>query len=176
ARVAVALPAVLVLPDGQRVDARTHDLSLGGAGLVVARMPDLPEGTELRMELPMGEETIILAASFLRLEGGEAQLAFLTRTIAEESAVVRAVFGRADAWLGWDRHRPDRPLRSLVEVVATVGAVFTGRSQLSFAWWRARRARREALRAPVTPVAAERRSEVLAPRGGAALMALLLLL
>uniref|UniRef100_UPI0018DFE5E0 UDP-forming cellulose synthase catalytic subunit n=1 Tax=Roseomonas rosulenta TaxID=2748667 RepID=UPI0018DFE5E0 len=29
ARVAVALPAVLVLPDGQRVDARTHDLSLG---------------------------------------------------------------------------------------------------------------------------------------------------
>ena len=182
ARVDVALPAVLVLPDGRRIDARTRDLSLGGAGLVVAKMPDLPEGTEVRIELPMGEETIILAAAFLRIEGGEAQLAFHTRTIEEETAVVRAVFGRADAWLSWDRHRPDRPLRSLLEVVATVGAVFTGRSQLSFAWWRARRRRREAVRTPVTPVLIERRSEVLAPRGSAAtagggtLLALLLLM
>lgn len=176
ARIEVALPAVLVLPDGRRVDARTHDLSLGGAGLVVARMPDLPEGTEVRIELPMGEETIVLAASFLRLERGEAQLAFLTRTIEEETAVVRTVFGRADAWLGWDQHRPDRPLRSLVEVVATVGAVFTGRSQLSFAWWRARRARRDSVRAPVAPsVTAERRSEVLAPRVGAVVLALMVL-
>jgi cellulose synthase (UDP-forming) len=182
ARIDVALPAVLVLPDGRRLDARTRDLSLGGAGLVVARMPDLPEGTELRLEIPMGEDTILLAATFLRIEGGEVQMAFLTRTIDEETAVVRAVFGRADAWLGWDRHRPDRPLRSLVEVVATVGAVFSGRSQLSFAWWRARRARRDALRLPVAPVAVDRRSEVLAPRagiaagGGAAVLALMLAL
>jgi cellulose synthase (UDP-forming) len=175
ARVQVVLPAVLELPDGQRVDARTLDLSLGGAGLVVARMPALPEGAEVVLELPMGAETIRLAATFLRVEGGEAQLSFPARTIDEEAAVVRAVFGRADAWLSWDRHRPDRPLRSLVEVVATVGAVFTGRSQLSFAWWRARRARRDAARVPVAPVAAERRSEVLAPRaGGVAVLALLL--
>ncbi|MEO3470557.1 UDP-forming cellulose synthase catalytic subunit [Roseomonas sp. CAU 1739] len=165
ARVDVALPAILTLPDGQRVDARTQDLSLGGAGLVLADRIALPPDTPVLLELPMGPETLAIPATLLRIEGGEAQLLFSPATVEDEATIVRAVFGRADAWLGWDHHRRDRPLRSLVEVVATMGAVFTGRSQLSFAWWRARRQRREALRRPVDPVAAERRTEVLAPRG-----------
>jgi len=176
ARVAAELPAVLVLPDGRRIDARTRDLSMGGAGLVLAQSPGLAPDSEVMVELPLGAETVALPARFLRLEGGEAQLLLHLRTIEEEAAVVRVVFGRADAWLGWDRHRPDSPLRSLLEVVATVGAVFTGRSQLSFAWWRARRQRREALRRPVAPVAGEAGTEVLRPRSlaGAGALALLL--
>lgn len=176
ARVEAELPAILVLPDGQRIDARTRDLSMGGAGLVLAEAPDLEPDSEVTLELPLGAETVALPARFLRMDGGEAQLLLHLRTIEEEAKVVRVLFGRADAWLGWDRHRPDRPLRSLLEVVATVGAVFTGRSQLSFAWWRARRQRREALRRPVAPVAAERRTEVLRPRSlaGAGLLALLI--
>ncbi|MBW6400189.1 UDP-forming cellulose synthase catalytic subunit [Roseomonas sp. HJA6] len=177
ARVKAALPAMLVLPDGHRVDARTRDLSLGGAGLVLAETPKLDADTSVRLELPMGEELLAIPAHLVRLERAEAQLSFRPRSVAEEATIVRAVFGRADAWLSWDQHRPDRPLRSLVEVVATVSAVFSGRSQLSFAWWRARRERREALRRPVAPVAAERRTEILAPRTrhGALILALMLL-
>jgi cellulose synthase (UDP-forming) len=175
ARIDTELPATLVLPDGRRVDARTRDLSLGGAGLVLAEAPGLAPDSEVTLELPLGTETVALPARFLRMERGAAQLLLHLRTVEEEAMVVRAVFGRADAWLGWDRHRPDRPFRSLLEVVATVGAVFTGRSQLSLAWWRARRQRREALRRPVAPIAADRRTEVLRPRG-AGTAALLLLL
>lgn len=178
ARVDVALPAILTLPDGRRVDARTQDLSLGGAGLVLAERIALPAETAVTLDLPMGRETLTIPAIVRRLDGGEAQLLFRPAAIEDEATIVRAVFGRADAWLGWDHHRRDRPLRSLLEVVATVGAVVTGRSQLSFAWWRARRQRRDALRRPVDPVAAERRTEVLAPRargGGLAMVALLCL-
>lgn len=176
ARIAAALPAMLVLPDGSRIDARTLDLSLGGAGLVLAEAPRLGADTPVVLELPMGTEIVAIPATFLRVERNEAQLSFQPANVEEEAAIVRAVFGRADAWLSWDQHRRDRPLRSLLEVVTTVGAVFTGRSQLAFAWWRARRERREALRRPVAPVGAERRTEVLAPRGGGvALLALLLL-
>ena len=177
ARVSVALPAMLVLPNGRRIDARTRDLSLGGAGLVLAETPTIDAETQVRLELPMGDELLSIPANLVRVDRSEAQLSFHPKTVEEESTIVRAVFGRADAWLSWDQHRPDRPLRSLLEVVATVSAVASGRSQLSFAWWRARRARREALRRPVAPVAAERRTEVLAPRarGGAAVLALMLL-
>ena len=176
ARVAAALPAMVVLPGGRRIDARTLDLSLGGAGLVLAEAPRLGADTPVVLELPMGTEIVAIPATFLRVERNEAQLSFQPANVEEEAAIVRAVFGRADAWLSWDQHRRDRPLRSLLEVVTTVGAVFTGRSQLAFAWWRARRERREALRRPVAPVGAERRTEVLAPRGGGvALLALLLL-
>jgi cellulose synthase (UDP-forming) len=181
ARVDVALPAVLHLPDGRKIDARTQDLSLGGAGLILAERPTVAADAAVVLDLPMGSETLSIPATLLRLEGGEAQLLFRPATVEAEATIVRAVFGRADAWLDWDRNRPDRPLRSLLEVVATMGAVFTGRSQLSFAWWRARRQRREELRTPVAAVANERRTEVLAPRGpmptggGLAVLALLLL-
>ncbi|MBR0649282.1 UDP-forming cellulose synthase catalytic subunit, partial [Roseomonas terrae] len=181
ARVDVELPAVLTLPDGHKIDARTQDLSLGGAGLVLAEKRSVAADTAVTLELPLGQETLAIPATVRRLEGGEAQLLFRPATVEEEATIVRAVFGRADAWLSWDQHRPDRPLRSLVEVVATMGSVFTGRSQLSFAWWRARRQRRDELRRPVAPVAApERRTEVLAPRSaaptraGLAVLALLL--
>ncbi|GGJ22399.1 UDP-forming cellulose synthase catalytic subunit [Neoroseomonas lacus] len=179
ARVDVALPAVLLMPDGSRIDARTQDLSLGGAGLILAERAKLAADSAVVLELPMGHETLAIPATVVRLDGGEAQLLFQPKTVEAEATIVRAVFGRADAWLDWDRNRRDRPMRSLLEVVATVGAVFTGRSQLSFAWWRARRQRREELRTPVAPVANERRTEVLAPRsslptrGGLAVFALL---
>ena len=180
ARVDVALPAVLHLPDGHRVDARTQDLSLGGAGLILAERHTVAADAAVMLELPMGAETLTIPATVIRLDGGEAQLLFSPATVEAEATIVRAVFGRADAWLDWDHNRPDRPLRSLLEVVATMGAVFTGRSQLSFAWWRARRQRREERRTPVALVANERRTEVLAPRtsiptrGGLAVLALLL--
>ena len=151
ARVNAALPAMLVLPDGTRIDARTRDLSLGGAGLVLAETPAIDAGRHVLLELPMGGETLSIPATFVRLDRGEAQLAFQPRDVAEEAMIVRAVFGRADAWLSWDRVRRDRPLRSLVEVVATVSSVFSGRSQLSFAWWRARRDRKPQRFPPLAP-------------------------
>ncbi len=178
ARVEVTLPAELVLPDGRRIAARTRDLSLGGAGIVVADALTLEADAPVALEIPMGGEVLTLKAHFLRAEGGEVQLLFRPETVEEEGAIVRAVFGRADAWLSWDRHRPDRPLRSLLEVLATVGSVFTGRSQLSLAWWRARRRRKEEARATVPPLPNQRRTEVVAPRDGfrtAAMVALMVL-
>ncbi len=128
ARVEAALPAVLVLPDGRRVAARTRDISLGGAALRLSEVPQgaVPDGAA-RLELAIGGEILDLPARFRRLHGTEAQVSFEPANLEEEARVVLAVFSRADAWLGWDRHRPDRPLRSLIEVVSTVGAVATGR-------------------------------------------------
>src|SRR5262249_50034697 len=42
------------------------------------------------------------------------QLAFETLTLAQEAELVHLLFGRPDAWIDWDRGRPeDRPLASL---------------------------------------------------------------
>lgn len=167
ARVAAALPAALLLPDGRQVAARTADLSLSGAQVDLADAVELPPGTEVTLEVEASGERRALPATIVRGAGKVAQLEFAPRTLEEEGAIVTTVLGRADAWLDWDKHRHDRPLRSLIEVVQSVGGVFSGASQFR------RRAKARAA-VPIPPSAA---GAVLRPRavnGAAVLLALLL--
>jgi cellulose synthase (UDP-forming) len=156
ARVAAALPGRVVLPDGTEIAGRTEDLSLSGAQFTLERPLGVADGDRVMLLLSSGGEEIPLKCEVVRWEGKAAYLQFLVEEMQDEANVVRAFFGRPDAWLYWDKWPEDRPLRSLGNVVAaTADVVF-------------RKYRFGTVRPPSRPApaatAAQRVSNVVAPR------------
>ena len=126
ARVPAILPAVLQLPDGREVEAMTSDLSLGGGALTALRPTGLRDGDQLQARFVLPTEQVSVPAKVVKWEGEAVHLIFTPASLADEAAIVRTVFGRADAWLGWDAFPLDRPLRALRAVVASTFNVFSG--------------------------------------------------
>jgi cellulose synthase (UDP-forming) len=131
ARVGAVVAANVVLPDGRVVGGETLDLSLGGAAVVADRPEGVPDEVEVMLELDVGPEWVAIPAEVLRWQGGRMQVRFAAQTLHDEGNIVRAVLGRADAWVDWDNVRQDRPLRSLGEVARSIGGLFRGDSQIS---------------------------------------------
>ncbi|MBS7813576.1 UDP-forming cellulose synthase catalytic subunit [Roseococcus pinisoli] len=159
ARVEADVTGHLVLPNGERLPARSTNISLSGARMIVTDPAvGVAEGDQIAVAFDTGGEVVDLKAEVIRWDGQEVYLRFLGESLAEASAIVRVFFGRPDAWLYWDHWPKDKPLRSLLTVVlSTADAVF-------------RKYRFGILRA-ATPAAARtapkqsaRASDVLAPR------------
>ncbi|WPB84609.1 UDP-forming cellulose synthase catalytic subunit [Sediminicoccus rosea] len=157
ARVEADLPGEIILASGERLPTHSANLSLSGARLIIDRALGVAEGDEVKVAFETGGETIELRAKVIRWDGNEVYLEFIIETLADEAGVVRAFFGRPDAWLYWDHWPEDKPLRSLWTVVlASADAVF--------------RKYRFGILRPSKPVAtsakpqAPRVSDVLAPR------------
>jgi cellulose synthase (UDP-forming) len=83
------------------------------------------------LELEVGQDHVALPAEVLRWQEGRLQVRFAPQDLRDEGQIVRAVLGRADAWVGWDSIRSDRPLRSLKEVALSIGGLFRGGSQFT---------------------------------------------
>ncbi|MDB5379871.1 MAG: hypothetical protein JWR00_4317 [Rubritepida sp.] len=125
ARVEADLPGYLILPSGERLAAHSANLSLSGARMLLDRALGVAEGDRVGVAFETGGDIVELKAEVIRWDGQEAYLQFIIDDIADEAAVVRAFFGRPDAWLYWDHWPEDKPLRSLLNVVlATADAVF----------------------------------------------------
>ncbi|MEI6160767.1 MAG: UDP-forming cellulose synthase catalytic subunit, partial [Roseococcus sp.] len=125
ARVEADLPGELILPSGERLPTHSANLSLSGARLIIDRAVGVAEGNEVKVAFETGGEIIELRAKVIRWDGNEVYLEFIIETLADEAGVVRAFFGRPDAWLYWDHWPEDKPLRSLWTVVlASADAVF----------------------------------------------------
>ncbi len=124
ARVRAHLSATVHLPDGRLVTGATRDLSLGGGSLVVPRPDDLPDDVLVQVEVQIGGESVLLPARVQKWGAKFLQLAFQPATIADESHIVQAVFGRADAWLDWDRYPKDRLWVSLWTVLVSIAGLF----------------------------------------------------
>ncbi len=131
ARVFATVPATLRLADGTLVQGETIDLSLGGAAIAMARPANHEAGQMVTLELLVDSTNIALPAEILRWQENRLQLRFAPQDLRNESHIVQAVLGRADAWVGWDEIRPDRPLRSLKEVAVSIGGLFRGGSQFT---------------------------------------------
>ncbi len=127
ARIAADLPVTLRLPDGSTVAGRTHDLSQGGAGIVTAEPLGGADGTPVRILLRLGADLLDLPAVIQRHGGTSVQVRWTPADVAEESAVVRAVFSRADAWRHWADDPLDHPLVSLWRVLASIRGLFRPR-------------------------------------------------
>jgi cellulose synthase (UDP-forming) len=131
ARIAANVPALIRMADGQLVSGETLDLSLGGAAVAADRPSGLESGQMVTLELEVGQDQIQLPAEVLRWQEGRLQVRFAPQDLRDEGQIVRAVLGRADAWVGWDDIRTDRPLRSLKEVAVSIGGLFRGGSQFT---------------------------------------------
>ncbi|NKE44533.1 UDP-forming cellulose synthase catalytic subunit [Roseomonas frigidaquae] len=132
ARVGAVIAANVVLADGRVIEGETMDLSLGGAAVAIQRPADVPEDAAITLELDVGPEWVAIPAEVLRWQDDRMQVRFAAQTLHDEGNIVRAVLGRADAWVDWDDVREDKPLRSLGEVARSIGGLFRGDSQFSF--------------------------------------------
>ena len=132
ARVGAVVAANVVLADGRVIEGETMDLSLGGAAVAIRRPADVPDDAAITLELDVGPEWVAIPAEVLRWQDDRMQVRFAAQTLHDEGNIVRAVLGRADAWVDWDDVREDKPLRSLGEVARSIGGLFRGDSQFSF--------------------------------------------
>ncbi len=122
--VPASMPVEVHLPDGRVVAGVTRDLSQTGGFIAAERPAGVMDGTMAQLSLAVGREPVVIPA---RLEGwfaGSVLAQFQPQDLADEAAVVEAVFGRADAWTAWNAYPADRPLVSLVHVVASIGGLF----------------------------------------------------
>lgn len=119
-RIPARLPAMLRLEDGRTVRCQTRDLSLGGANLIVSGERSFAKGDKLLLSILGGDEEMPLPVEVVRQEGGSMRVRFFHLGIEGEAALVRSVFSRADAWLGWrDKGQRDKPIRSLGQILGS---------------------------------------------------------
>jgi cellulose synthase (UDP-forming) len=124
ARVVAELPASILLPDGRVLSGITRDLSQGGANMVAERPDDVPDAADVQIVMTLGGEELALPARAVRWQSSSLQLRWEPTTLQEEAQVVRAVFGRADAWSEWAAYSLDRPLHSLWTVIVSIRGLF----------------------------------------------------
>jgi cellulose synthase (UDP-forming) len=124
ARIRARLPVVAWLEDGRTLQGTSHNLSLGGGAFLIERPDHLVLPTTIQIEFNLHGQRLLLPATIGRWERRFLQVGWQISTIADESRVVQAVFGRADAWLDWNRYPPDRPLISLWNVLVSIRGLF----------------------------------------------------
>jgi cellulose synthase (UDP-forming) len=120
ARIRARLPVVAWLEDGRTLQGISHNLSLGGGAFLIERPEQLVLPATVQIEFNLSGQRLILPATIGRWERRFLQVGWQVSTIADESRVVQAVFGRADAWLDWSRYPTDRPLVSLWNVLVSI--------------------------------------------------------
>ncbi|MCX7374324.1 MAG: UDP-forming cellulose synthase catalytic subunit [Alphaproteobacteria bacterium] len=172
-RVEADLPGSITLPNGDVLRATSGNISLSGARLALERPLGVPDGAEVTVTLETCGEEITLDACIIRWEENEVFVEFTLPDIEQEAGVVRAFFGRPDAWLYWDDWPEDKPLRSLVNVVAATGDAVFRKYRFGVV-----KSAGPAPAAAATAAAAQppRVSDVVQPRRRAAALALALLL
>ncbi len=117
-RVRTQVPAWLRLRGSEAIiEVQTEDLSNGG--LQLSTPPDLKlalgETVEVALIPTSGE---VWTEAVVRRSGSRVlAIEFGELTLAQESQIVYALYGRADAWLKWrNMYSDDRPLRALAEI------------------------------------------------------------
>ncbi|MFL5272862.1 MAG: UDP-forming cellulose synthase catalytic subunit, partial [Anaeromyxobacteraceae bacterium] len=127
-RIAARLPGMLRLRDGRTVRCETRDLSLTGLRLELAAARSLGRGERVWVSLFSFDDERPLPAEVVVQDRGSLRLRFAPLAVAEEAHLVRAIFSRADAWLGWaEPFRRERPLRTLASI-AQHGVTGAGRA------------------------------------------------
>jgi cellulose synthase (UDP-forming) len=127
-RLGIEIPSVIYLPDGGSLVSRSRNLSTTG-GMFVAARPQAGDVDEIiQIELPVGERTTVLPARVIAWDGEILRVAFEQLTLRQQRDLVRVVLCRADAWLDWEEHPVDRPLRSAREILSSIAGLFTPRT------------------------------------------------
>ncbi len=129
ARITATVPIEIHLPDGRIAAGVTRDLSQGGGNVTATRPATVPDGADVQIVFHQGDEAIPIPARVLNWDGQTLQLRWQPATIEEEARVVRAVFGRADAWTDWSAFPVDRPMGSLWRVLVSIQGLFRPRDR-----------------------------------------------
>ncbi|MBV8779306.1 MAG: UDP-forming cellulose synthase catalytic subunit, partial [Alphaproteobacteria bacterium] len=123
-RLGLEVPSVIYLADGQSLVTQSQNLSTTGALFVAARPEGVVPGDVVQVELPVGERTAVLPARVVAWDGEVLRVAFEQLTLRQQRDLVRVVLCRADAWLDWEEHPVDRPVRAVREILGSIGGLF----------------------------------------------------
>ena len=117
-RVAMTVPADVVLADGTVVQGATADLSTGGCRINIDRSFTALPGESVKLVFPVLDGDATLPATVVSADGRSLRAQFDPLTLQEEEALTMVLYSRADTWLGWGEARePDRPLVSLLRIL-----------------------------------------------------------
>ncbi|MBN8875583.1 MAG: UDP-forming cellulose synthase catalytic subunit [Rhodospirillales bacterium] len=130
ARIRARLPVVVWLADGRVLPATSQNLSLGGGAFSLERPEDVAVPSDIDIEFNLDNQRLVLRGRIQRWERRFLQVSWNVETIADESHVVQAVFGRADAWVDWSNYPKDRPLLSLWSVLVSIRGLFRRPGQM----------------------------------------------
>ena len=123
-RLGLEMPGVIYLPDGQSLVSRSRNLSTTGGMFTADRPAEVEINDVIQIELPVGDRTAVLPARVVAWDGEILRVAFEQLTLRQQRDLVRVVLCRADAWLDWEEHPVDRPLRSVREILSSIGGLF----------------------------------------------------
>jgi cellulose synthase (UDP-forming) len=126
-RLGLEVPSVVYLPDGGSLVSRSRNLSTTGGMFVAPRPQGVELGDVVQIELPVGDRTGVLPGRVVAWDGEVLRVAFEQLTLRQQRDLVRVVLCRADAWLDWEEHPVDRPLRSVREILSSIGGLFVPR-------------------------------------------------
>ena len=126
-RLGLEVPAVIYTPSGQAVPTRSRNLSTTGGMFGAPRPEGVEPGDTVQIEIPIGERTAVLPGRVIAWDGEVLRVAFEQLTLRQQRDLVRVVLCRADAWLDWEEHPVDRPLRSVREILVAIGGLFARR-------------------------------------------------
>jgi cellulose synthase (UDP-forming) len=117
-RVAVRIPAVLLLPGGHTQYCHTEDYSLQGLSVMLASSREFAQGETLQVLLDAGDREYVFPGEIVAQMGDRVGVRFVDLTLLQQEQLIRCTFGRPDAWADWQQqYQPDRPLRGLSEII-----------------------------------------------------------
>ncbi len=125
-RIPINLETRLVFADGHQFETRSVDMSMGGALFDVPDIGHHGPGEKVRLEVSTGSETLPVIGDIVGISDGRMRVRFNEGTLAQQRNLVRLIFGRADAWLDWDNHKPDSMWRSLGAIFRGIGGMIFG--------------------------------------------------
>ena len=137
-RIVAELPITIEFADGSLLAGVTSDLSVGGASLHCEKSGELKPGDAVRIAFPHQTGDAQIKADIVAVRGKEVRLRFNTTTIEDQETLTRAIYSRADSWMGARRNiETDRPLLSLARVIRLS---FTGFHQVLYGLFRSKKA------------------------------------
>jgi len=117
-RIALEVPVALRLDGGHTIRATTVDLSRGGALIQTPRDLGLKNTDAVHVSFYVADAESAIPAKVRFQKGNRVHVEFEKLTLEQESAIVRTIYSRADAWVNWnDGTVVDRPLRSWLEII-----------------------------------------------------------
>lgn len=121
-RIQVNRPATVLTHSEHAYAVTLVDFSDRGLGLLLPENCWLEEQDEVQVLLPEGLSTHAFKATIVSRRGNLAGALLQVDDIADQQALIRATFSRADAWVGWRKEDyQERPIASFREVLAIGG-------------------------------------------------------
>lgn len=116
-RIEAKIPLRMRFADGSEYSGSTHDISVGGASIVLDSDVLPRKGDIVEMLFPQQTKSRTVKAKVLALLQDEIRVAFYHPTVVEQETLARVLYSRADSWVSVEREvEVDRPLISFLRV------------------------------------------------------------